>query len=118
MKLLTFFSKGKKIGSKVVWLFLVNSKICKTLQTNSGDLPLDAIGTSEEVLAQSHDIGDLILCSCYRMQRDNLKFIFSKGCWVMHLLFFNIIYLNSFVLLAWDFWGSVEKNLKMINEKL
>lgn len=36
----------------------------------------------------------------------------------MHLLFFNIIYLNSFVLLAWDFWGSVEKNLKMINEKL
>ena len=63
----TFFSKGvRKLEGRS--LLLVNSKICKRLQTNLGDLPINAIGTSEEVLAQSHDdIRDPVLWLCHRI---------------------------------------------------
>lgn len=49
-------------------LLLINSKICERMQTNSGDLPINTIGTSEEIIAQSHgDTGDPIMLSFYKM---------------------------------------------------
>lgn len=49
------------------WLLLINAKIYERLQINSGDLPINTTGTSEEILAQSHgDTGDPILSSFYK----------------------------------------------------
>lgn len=46
----------RRLEGEVMWLLLVNPQIWERVQKNSGDLPINAMGTSEEVLVQSHPV--------------------------------------------------------------
>lgn len=78
-------------------LLLINPQICERLQKNSGDLPINAIGTSEEVFAQSHDdVRGPILWSWHSLARPNM-FFYLGNIGPNNCSFFSQYFLYSFV---------------------